>query len=232
MKIFTTAMFMYFFLGKKLSCHQWIALVVLVIGNISHCSGVVDVQLMYAPGNSAGAIEQKPLLGFASVVVMCFTSAFAGVYLEKVLKESNTSVWMQNIRLALIGLPMSVASMWFYDGEHIQKDGFFRGWDVMVVCLTVINSVGGLLISIVIKYADNILKAYAQSIAIIGAAIGSWMLFDFVPGFFFSLGAMFVMVSIIMYTMFPYEPPGFDFRRLNAFNSNLLMIKPSKGAGI
>lgn len=28
--------------------------------------------------------------------------------------------------------------------------------------MTVTNSVGGILISVVIKYADNILKAYAQ----------------------------------------------------------------------
>ncbi|RCN31683.1 UDP-galactose/UDP-N-acetylglucosamine transporter srf-3 domain protein, partial [Ancylostoma caninum] len=113
---------------------------------------------------------------------------FLGVYLEKVLKESKTSVWMQNVRLALVGLPVSIFSMWFYDWQNIQEDGFFRGWDALVVCLTVMNSVGGLLISIVIKYADNILKAYAQSIAIIGAAVGSWLLFDFVPGFFFTLG--------------------------------------------
>ncbi|KAK6036126.1 Nucleotide-sugar transporter [Cooperia oncophora] len=104
---------------------------------------------------------------------MCFTSAFAecgdtcnniglGVYLEKMLKESTTSVWMQNIRLALIGIPISVMSMWIYEGKQIYEDGFFRGWDVMVVSLTVLNSIGGLLISIVIKYADNILKAYAQ----------------------------------------------------------------------
>ncbi|KAK6011141.1 Nucleotide-sugar transporter, partial [Ostertagia ostertagi] len=78
------------------------------------------------------------------------------------LKESTTSVWMQNIRLALIGIPISTVSMWFYDGKQIYEDGFFRGWDAMVVCLTILNSVGGLLISIVIKYADNILKAYAQ----------------------------------------------------------------------
>ncbi|KAK6040333.1 Nucleotide-sugar transporter [Cooperia oncophora] len=32
MKIFTTALFMYFFLGKKLSVNQWIALVILVVG--------------------------------------------------------------------------------------------------------------------------------------------------------------------------------------------------------
>nr|CDJ83739.1 Nucleotide-sugar transporter domain containing protein [Haemonchus contortus] len=221
MKIFTTAMFMYFFLGKKLSIRQWIALVILVVG-------VVDVQLVYSPLNTPENIEQKPILGFLSVVVMCFTSAFAGVYLEKVLKESTTSVWMQNIRLALIGIPISLASMWIYDGKQIHTDGFFRGWDVTVVCLTILNSVGGLLISIVIKYADNILKAYAQSIAIIGAAVGSWLLFDFVPGFFFSLGSILVMVSVVMYTMYPYEPPGFDFNRFSNYNANLLTIKPTK----
>ncbi|KHJ79424.1 UDP-galactose translocator domain protein [Oesophagostomum dentatum] len=161
MKIFTTAMFMYFFLGKKLSTKQWIALMILVIG-------VVDVQLVYAPSHANEAVEQKPLLGFISVIVMCFTSAFAGVYLEKVLKESKASVWIQNVRLSLIGLPVSMFSMWFYDWPSIQQgsylflDGFFRGWDALVVLLTLMNSVGGLLISIVIKYADNILKAYAQ----------------------------------------------------------------------
>lgn len=44
----------------------------------------------------------------------------------------------------------------------LLADGFFRGWDFLVICLTVTNSIGGLLISVVIKYADNILKAYAQ----------------------------------------------------------------------
>ncbi|KAK6753539.1 hypothetical protein RB195_012872 [Necator americanus] len=224
MKIFTTAMFMYFFLGKKLSTNQWIALIILVIG-------VVDVQLVYSPSNSKEAIAQNPFLGFFSVIVMCFTSAFAGVYLEKVLKESRTSVWMQNVRLSLIGLPVSMFSMWFYDWGHIQSDGFFRGWDATVVCLTLMNSIGGLLISVVIKYADNILKAYAQSIAIIGAAVGSWLLFDFVPGFLFTLGAVLVITSILMYTMYPYEPPNFDFQRFNNTKSDLLMIKPMKGAG-
>ncbi|KJH44108.1 putative UDP-galactose/UDP-N-acetylglucosamine transporter srf-3 [Dictyocaulus viviparus] len=220
MKIFSTALLMYFFLGKKLSVLQWIALVILVIG-------VVDVQLVYAPTASNEAIEQKPLLGFISVVVMCFTSAFAGVYLEKMLKSSATSVWMQNVRLALVGIPISIFSMFFYDWENIQKDGFFRGWDIFVVSLMVTNSVGGLLISIVIKYADNIMKAYAQSVAIIGAAIGSWLLFNFIPGFLFTIGTILVMISMVMYTTFPYEPPEFRYNRfseknttLNATNSN------------
>uniref|UniRef100_A0A158P9N5 UDP-N-acetylglucosamine transporter n=1 Tax=Angiostrongylus cantonensis TaxID=6313 RepID=A0A158P9N5_ANGCA len=187
---------------------------------------LVDVQLVYAPSITKGTIEQRPLLGFLSVVVMCFTSAFAGVYLEKVLKESKASVWVQNVRLALVGIPISIFSMLFYDGNDIRKEGFFRGWDMFVVLLTFTNSMGGLLISIVIRYADNILKAYAQSIAIVGAAIGSWLLFDFVPGFLFSLGTTLVMVSIVIYTMYPYQTPESTYDRFLATGSDFLRLKP------
>ncbi|CAB3398604.1 unnamed protein product [Caenorhabditis bovis] len=198
MKIFTTAIFMYMFLGKKLSSKQWIALCLLVLG-------VADIQIIYSPPPASENIHQNPMLGLISVLTMCFTSAFAGVYLEKVLKTSSASIWMQNIRLALIGLPISFFTMWYYDWEKINEEGAFRGWDIVVVCLTVTNSIGGILISVVIKYADNILKAYAQSMAIVGAAIGSWLLFDFTPGFLFVFGTALVIVSIIVYTAFPYR---------------------------
>ncbi|PAV83525.1 hypothetical protein WR25_19887 [Diploscapter pachys] len=224
MKIFTTAILMYFLLGKRLSKKQWLALVILVIG-------VADVQLVYAPPQGNPNIYQKPLIGFLAVITMCFTSAFAGVYLEKVLKGSNVSIWMQNIRLSLIGLPISMLSMWFYEWDEIQRDGFFRGWDFLVVCLTVTNSIGGLLISVVIKYADNILKAYAQSMAIIGAALGSWLLFDFVPGFFFTLGSSLVISSIILYTLYPYQQR-YDLSQFLNTKTPLLMIKATKGAGL
>ncbi|EJW69912.1 hypothetical protein WUBG_19181 [Wuchereria bancrofti] len=38
----------------------------------------------------------------------------------------------------------------------------FHGFDILVWILISMNSAGGLLISIVIKYADNIAKTYAQ----------------------------------------------------------------------
>lgn len=49
--------------------------------------------------------------------------------------------------------------------HFLQKrftDGMFRGFDVLVWILILMNSAGGLLISVVIKYADNIAKTYAQ----------------------------------------------------------------------
>uniref|UniRef100_A0AC34FH72 UDP-galactose transporter n=1 Tax=Panagrolaimus sp. ES5 TaxID=591445 RepID=A0AC34FH72_9BILA len=188
-----------FVLQKKLSNTQWIALVLLIVG-------VSDVQLQYQPPQPvSGYLEQKPLLGFAAAITMCFTSAFAGVYMENILKKSSVNVWMQNIRLALFGLIVAAASMLYKDYSTIKEDGLLRGFDSLVWIMTVTNSIGGLLIAVVIKYADNIMKAYAQSTAIIGAAIGSWLLFDFTPNGLFLFGTFLVMASIIIYTKHPYQ---------------------------
>ncbi|KAH7725668.1 Protein NSTP-3 [Aphelenchoides avenae] len=213
MKILTTALMLRFILHKPLSKIQWIALFVLVVG-------VSDVQLQYQPPQQAGKIEQQPALGLAAVVGMCLTSAFAGkqyvlndymllaslgVYLEKVLKQSNVNVWMQNIRLASFGFFVSIFSMWFNDSDSIMQDGFLRGFDTTVWVMTFTNSAGGLLIAIVMKYADNIVKAYAQSAAIIGAAVGSSLLFDFSPNIMFLIGTLLVAASVYLYNAYPYR---------------------------
>lgn len=38
-------------------------------------------------------------VGVAAVLVACCSSGFAGVYFEKILKESKQSVWIRNIQL-------------------------------------------------------------------------------------------------------------------------------------
>ena len=39
------------------------------------------------------------LVGLVAVLCACFSSGFAGVYFEKVLKTSNASLWMRNVQL-------------------------------------------------------------------------------------------------------------------------------------
>lgn len=39
------------------------------------------------------------LVGLLAVLVACFSSGFAGVYFEKILKETKQSVWVRNIQL-------------------------------------------------------------------------------------------------------------------------------------
>uniref|UniRef100_A0A1I8B374 FUSC family protein n=1 Tax=Meloidogyne hapla TaxID=6305 RepID=A0A1I8B374_MELHA len=48
-------------------------------------------------------------------------------------------------------------------------------------------------------------KAYAQAGAIVGAAFGSWLLFDFLPNKLFLFGTLMVAVSVYLYNGYPQE---------------------------
>lgn len=77
-------------LKRRLKKWQWGALGLLVIG-------VALVQLTstekQSKGNTSVNLQnQSKILGFSSALAACFISGFAGIYFEKVLKESDISV--------------------------------------------------------------------------------------------------------------------------------------------
>lgn len=57
------------------------------------------------PAEPASVTKQEDLtagsqlMGLLAVLVACFSSGFAGVYFEKILKESKQNVWVRNIQL-------------------------------------------------------------------------------------------------------------------------------------
>ncbi|VDK58256.1 unnamed protein product [Anisakis simplex] len=55
--------------------------------------------------------EQSPIKGLIAVLVACVLSGFAGIYFEKILKGSEVSVWIRNIQLAIISLPVGLANV-------------------------------------------------------------------------------------------------------------------------
>ena len=58
---------------------------------------------------------------------------------------------------------------------------------------------GGLLVGLVMKYADNILRGFAQGFAILLGALGSYMLFGLELTPLFSVGGALVLLSIPIY---------------------------------
>jgi UDP-sugar transporter A1/2/3 len=81
-------------------------------------------------------------------------------------------------------------------------DGIFYGWDWLIWLITTSSSLGGLLVSAVVKYTDNIKKTYCQSIAIVGTAIGSVIILnDFVPTVAAIIGMSLVLLSAYVYVI-------------------------------
>ncbi|GAB0099405.1 UDP-N-acetylglucosamine transporter [Sergentomyia squamirostris] len=199
LKILTTAMFAVVILRKKLFPTQWCSLVFLIVG-------VVMVQLAQSDAGTssgAGGPEQIRFIGFCAALGACVLSGFAGIYFEKILKGSDISVWMRNVQLSFLSLPFGFITCFLNDGRQITSQGFFFGYDFFIWYLVVLQACGGLIVAVVVKYADNILKGFATSLAIIISCVASIYLFNFQLNLQFSAGASLVICSIFLYG---YDP--------------------------
>lgn len=132
------------------------------------------------------AQQQQPQLnaslGFGAVTAACILSGLAGVYFEKVLKDSNTtaSVWVRNVQLSFYSLfPALFLGVTFKDGAEISKTGFFTGYNWVVWTAILFQACGGIVVALVVNYADNIAKNFATSISIIISFVASVWFFNF-----------------------------------------------------
>jgi len=127
LKILTTALFSVLMLGKKLDSFKWISLVILMFG----------VSLVQWPSSDKTKSTNdksfnEKIIGLLAVLFACFSSGFAGVYFEKLLKGSNTGVWMRNIQLGFFGTIIGYISVYTYDYTPVTEKGFFQGYNSVV----------------------------------------------------------------------------------------------------
>ena len=67
------------------------------------------------------------------------------------------------------------------EGEGTMREkGFWHGYSSVVWAVVLLQAGGGLLVAMVVKYADNILKGFATSLSIIISCCASYFLFGFV----------------------------------------------------
>ena len=189
-------------LRKTLTQRQWIALVILFVG-------ISIVQLQPENTNQQSqdlTNKQRPLLGLFAVIVSCLMSGFAGVYFEKILKGTKQSIWLRNVQLGVLGTVIGFITMELKEGEKVRDMGFFFGYDWLVWVVICLQSLGGLLVAVVVKYADNILKGFATSAAIIVSCCASIVFFSFHLSLHFIVGAGLVMTSVYMYGKYSAPP--------------------------
>ena len=211
MKIFTTAVLMVVILRRSLTLVQWFALFLLFMGislvqveSMTSTTVKQDVNGLY--GLIAVVVACKILKKINNKVIIrfCFISGIfsglAGVYFEKILKTSDVSVWIRNIQLGLFGIVVGIITMYLSDGAEVKAKGFFYGYTPMVWTATIVHSAGGLIVALVVKHADNILKGFATSSAIVLSCIVSMLLFDFQLTLLFTLGSALVIFSIFLYS--------------------------------
>ncbi|KAF9964684.1 hypothetical protein BGZ70_006096 [Mortierella alpina] len=223
MKILSTAVFSVVMLNRRLTRQKWLSLCLLMVGvtlvqlqNVGTAKTspiVVDTkdEMMgteddildaavsenvaeatnQLQGGAEGTEEdtgpvQNPFIGLLAVLTSC------------ILKGAEADMWVRNLQLGISGSLFSFLAM-FYDRQRIYDGGMLQGYSTMTWLVVCNQALGGLLVAIVVKYADNILKGFATSLSIIISGIISVYFFDFEPSLQFQLGTLVVILSTFLY---------------------------------
>lgn len=194
LKILTTAMFSVWMLKRRISKQQWFSLVLLIVG----------VALVQMPTGKSPETDLKQgpyqFLGLLAVLASCLSSGFSGIYLEKLLKEITWSLWIRNIQLAIFGFLLGIVAMLVSDWNQLLVGGFFQGYNAITWMVILLQTFGGLVVSLAVRYADSILKGFATSISIVLSTLCSYYLLgDLLPTRNFFLGAGIVITATSLY---------------------------------
>jgi UDP-sugar transporter A1/2/3 len=230
LKILTTACFSVIMLKRRLGRLQWFALFLLIpgvalvqissntahvpitpssahMGKISSDSDRIVAQNIKFTKNYINHVNLAPndtslrnLTGLLSVLAACITSGFAGVYFELVLKNKKGSMWSRNLQLSSGSFLIGCLSAAFTKYQTIAEKGLFHGLGPAAWCTIGLQAVGGLVVAAVVKYADNIVKAFATSVSILLSCFLSYFLFGWKPNRHFVTGALLVGISVYFYS--------------------------------
>ncbi|VDN05408.1 unnamed protein product [Thelazia callipaeda] len=194
LKVVSTAVFMMIVLKKRYSSVRWFAIILLF-------GGVAAVQVSVNDGSKTKSGENY-VVGIVAVLLTCITAGFAGVYFEWMLKDgSETPFWIRNLQMYSCGAISAALGCIISEWERITSRGFFYGYNVKVIAIILSLSLGGIFISLVMKYLDNLCKSFASAVSIILVVIVSYLVFnDMKPNIIFILGSVTVCGAILLYS--------------------------------
>ncbi len=207
-KIAFTAILARLLLGRVLSQTRWRALLTLTAAVLIICQQTgpaaprCATAAAAAPGASSPTTQHHEhvamhsyVVGVLAVALEALLSGLSNVYFEMVLKTTSLTLWERNVQLAVISLLIYVPMAMHAHPAHI-----LTGWTYLTLLVAVLGAIGGILIGLVLKYCDSIIKNLSLSTAIVTTSV--------LDSYFFagpmnlsivSAGAI-VLVSILNYT--------------------------------
>ncbi|XP_073037843.1 CMP-sialic acid transporter 4-like [Primulina eburnea] len=191
LNIISTGVLYRIMLKRKLSEIQWAAFILL-------CAGCTTAQL----NSKSDQVMQTPFQGWLMAVIMALLSGFAGVYTEAIVKKRpSRNINVQNVWLYVFGMVFNAVAILVQDFDAVVNKGFFHGYSLITVLMILNHALSGIAVSMVMKYADNIVKVYSTSVAMLLTAVVSVFLFGFHLSLAFFLGSTVVSVSVYLHSI-------------------------------
>jgi len=183
-KIIVTALVSVILLGRSYSLMQWVSLALLSAG--------VTIVVLENNGDRVdesleGSTPWIRHIGIIAVLSGSLCSALAGVLFEKYVKQDETadlggesqkpSLWMRNIQLAVFSSLCACAKELF-EASSSEKKSFLAGFTEWVWFLIFLRASTGLLVAVIIRRMDNVVKGFTSGVSIVVGIFGSSLVFD------------------------------------------------------
>lgn len=152
-----TAVLLWLMVNRNISRPQWIAVSL-------QCLGLLGTQLNPCGADGASSVAVSPT-GYILILINVIVSCAAGVWNEHIIKNYGTSVNFQNFFLYSFGVVINLLLFWFAPPRLIgaasdEQLGFFEGYNASVFGIIMANGSVGLVITMVYKYADVVVKTF------------------------------------------------------------------------
>jgi solute carrier family 35 (UDP-sugar transporter), member A1/2/3 len=172
--------------NRRYSLRQWMCLIVLSVG----------VSILVVDEKHHTTESASLLIGLTAVLIACICSALAGVTMEILLKKECCSVWARNMHLSLFAILAGIAQV---HGSKDQWNNFGQYFNAGVWCLVGMHAGGGLLVAVVVKHADMVLKGLSMGVSVVIVTIVSAFTGNTVSPYF-SLGALLVILAVYFFS--------------------------------
>ncbi|VDD81430.1 unnamed protein product [Mesocestoides corti] len=180
-----------------------------VLGNFKVLSTAILFRLIIqrltnfdSNANTSSSVLHITLKGIFMISIYCTVSGLASVYTEYVLKRRvNMSLNVQNATLYVFGIVVNGLLYVFQEGLNKGTFNIFLGFSVYTWILVVTQAISGIFMGFVMKYANNILRLFIISSAMVVTTILSILIFNLVVKTSFLISASTVVAALFLYNM-------------------------------
>lgn len=100
--------------------------------------------------------------------------------------------------LYIFGIFFNLIAIFTYEYDAVFEKGFFHGYQGLTWLMVLNHALSGLAVSMVMKYANNIIKVYSTSVAMLITTVISIPLFGYEVSLPFLLGGVVVACAVTL----------------------------------
>ena len=204
-----SAILLWLFCERTLVREQWASIILQVVG-------LVIVQ--YDSCRDAPFLAIKD---YITLIVSTLITAICSVWNERLIKTYSVNMHIQNAILYTFGLTLNLTLFFFFPDLFVKNETrkqFFEGYSLMVIAIILCNSVLGIVITFVYKYADVIVKTFSTACATGVLLYINVAVFKIKANLTIFLGAIVIFISSYLFLL--VKPVSTDVDLMNVPDEN------------